>query len=96
MPGINRLVLDLLKPNEIDTVDFAQSIAEIDGVEGVNAALLETDKQVQNLKLTIEGEDIDYDAVEQTITDLSGTIHSIDEIAYGERLVEESRTPQDD
>ena len=95
MSSIKRLVLDLLKPNEVETVEFARSLAEIEGVEGINASLLETDKQVQNLKITVEGEAVDFNAVEQTITDLGGTIHSIDEIAYGDRLVEESSTPQD-
>ena len=95
MGSIKRLVLDLLKPNEVETVEFARSLAEIEGIEGINASLLETDKQVQNLKITVEGEAVDFKAVEQTITDLGGTIHSIDEIAYGDRLVEESSTPQD-
>ena len=95
MSSIKRLVLDLLKPNEVETVEFARSLAEIEGVEGINASLLETDKQVQNLKITVEGEAVDFNAVEQTIMDLGGTIHSIDEIAYGDRLVEESSTPQD-
>ncbi|MFB6112978.1 MAG: DUF211 domain-containing protein [Halodesulfurarchaeum sp.] len=95
MSSIKRLVLDLLKPHEIETVEFVRSLSEVRGVEGVNASLLETDNQVQNLKLTIEGKNVDYEAVTETITNLGGTIHSVDEIASGERLVEAVTTPQD-
>ena len=95
MSSIKRLVLDLLKPHEVENVEFARSIADAEGVEGVNVGLLETDKQVQNLKLTIEGDAVDVRAVQETIEDLGGTIHSVDEIACGDRLVEESPTHQD-
>jgi hypothetical protein len=95
MSSIKRLVLDLLKPHDVENVAFARSVADVDGVDGVNVGLLETDKQVQTLKLTIEGDAIDVRAVEETIEDLGGTIHSVDEIACGDRLVEESPTHQD-
>jgi hypothetical protein len=95
MAVIRRVVIDILKPHEPGSVEFAQRIADLDGIGGVNAALVETDQQVQNVKLTIEGEDIGYDALSEVIVDLGGTIHSIDEVACGEYLVEESRTPQD-
>jgi len=95
MVNVRRLVLDLLKPHDPDVVVFAESVAGCEGVAGVNAVLLETDKEVQNLKLTIEGEAIPVDLVHETVEDLGGTIHSIDEVVCGERIVEESETPQD-
>ncbi|HKL29029.1 MAG TPA: DUF211 domain-containing protein [Natrialbaceae archaeon] len=95
MSSIKRLVLDLMKPNEIENVEFARTIAGMDGVDGVNASLLESDKKVQNLKLTIEGEAIDDGEITNTIENLGGTVHSVDEVACGDRLVEESPTHQD-
>ncbi|WP_232688783.1 DUF211 domain-containing protein [Halobacterium zhouii] len=95
MSTIKRLVLDIMKPNEIETGEFARRLAKTDGADGVNATLIESDKKVQNLKLTIEGDDVDADTVEGTIEDLGGTIHSVDEVACGDRLVEESPTHQD-
>jgi len=95
MSSIKRLVLDLLKPNEVENVTFAKRIADLKGVAGANVSLLESDKEVQNLKITIEGEAIDDKRVEKTIEDLSGTIHSVDEVVCGERMVEESSTHQD-
>lgn len=95
MSSIRRLVIDLLKPNEIENVEFARTIAELDGVDGANVSLLESDKDVQNLKITIEGENIDNDVVTSTVENLGGTVHSVDEVVCGDRMVEESSTNQD-
>ena len=95
MSSIKRLVLDLLKPNEIENVEFARTLADLDGVEGANVSLLESDKDVQNLKITIEGGSIENDTVASTIENLGGTIHSVDEVVCGDRMVEESSTHPD-
>lgn len=95
MAPIRRLVFDVLKPHEPATIDLAGRVADTEGVTGVNATLLEIDKEVQNLKLTVEGDAIDYDTVEAVIEDSGGSIHSIDQVACGEHLVEDSPTPQD-
>ncbi|WP_224450059.1 DUF211 domain-containing protein [Haloprofundus salilacus] len=95
MAPIRRVVLDLLKPYEPPTDQLASELAGLDGIDGVNAKLVETDQEVQNLKLTVEGGHIDYERLESTIYDLGGSIHSIDEVAAGEYIVEESETPQD-
>ena len=95
MPDMKRLVLDVLKPHEPDIREFADATSRCDGVAGVNAALVETDREVQTIKLTIEGDAIDDDAVEAAVADLGGSVHSIDEVVIGEALVEQSDTPQD-
>jgi len=92
---VRRVVLDLLKPHDPTTLEFAQRVADAEGVTGVNATVIEVDAEVENVKLTVEGEGIDFDAVEAAVTELGGSIHSIDQVACGEHLVEESETPQD-
>lgn len=95
MPPIRRIVLDVLKPHEPSMLEFAQRTAECEGVDGTNAILVEIDEDVQNIKITIEGNDIDYDALKAVIDELGGSVHSIDEIVCGDAVVEESKTPQD-
>jgi len=95
MVDVRRLVLDLLKPHEPDVVTFAESLADREGVAGVNVVLVETDKEVQNVKMTLEGDSIPVGAVHDAVNDLGGTVHSIDEVVCGETVVEESKTPQD-
>lgn len=94
MVEIKRVVLDVMKPHDPSVLEFADTTASCPGVDGVNAVLLETDREVQNIKLTVEGTNIDFDAVESSIDSLGGTVHSIDEVACGEDLVEESETRQ--
>ena len=95
MAAIQRLVLDVLKPHEPPTLTFTQQVAEAESVAGVTTTLIELDKDVQNVKLTIEGETIDYDDVEAIIEDAGGTIHSVDQVACGEYIVKDAPTPQD-
>lgn len=95
MAPIRRMVLDVLKPHEPTILEFAQDAAAIDGVEGVNAILVEIDEEVQNIKITVEGAEIPYDRLRERIDELGGSVHSIDEIVCGDRFVEESKTPQD-
>lgn len=95
MAQTRRLVLDLLKPHNPPMLEFTHDIADLEGVTGVNAAVLEVDEEVENIKVTIEGDDIDFDAVEETVTRLGGSLHSVDQVACGDRLIEETETPQD-
>lgn len=95
MAPIRRLVVDVLKPYEPPMLAFTQQVAEAESVVGINATLIELDKEVQNVKLTIEGEGIEYDDVEAIIEDAGGTIHSLDQVACGEDIVEDAPTLQD-
>lgn len=95
MAPIRRLVLDVLKPHAPETVEFARDVASAPGVSGVNALLLETDREVQNIRIVVEGEDIDVADVEHRVTNLGGTVHSIDEVVAGDEMVESRDVPQD-
>jgi hypothetical protein len=95
MVPIRRLVLDVLKPHEPSIVDVAREVSSASGVRGTNAMLLEMDREVQNIRLVIEGDAIDDGEVERHITNLGGTIHSIDEVVVGEEMVESGDNPQD-
>jgi hypothetical protein len=95
MTETRRLVLDVLKPHEPSIIEFASTVEKLAGVEGVNASLVEIDEEVQNIKLTIEGEGIDDEEVKKEIEDLGGSIHSVDEIVCGNKMVEKTQTPQD-
>jgi hypothetical protein len=95
MTAVRRLVVDVLKPHDPPLVQFTERVADIDSVEGVSASLIELDQKVQNVKLTFEGEELDVDAIETGIENLSGTVHSVDQVACGAYVVEEQPTLQD-
>jgi hypothetical protein len=85
----------VLKPHEPPTLVFTQQVANADSVASVNATVIELDKEVLNLRLTIEGDAIEYDEVEAVIEDAGGSIHSVDQVVCGEDLIEDTPTPQD-
>ncbi|WP_435181780.1 DUF211 domain-containing protein [Halorussus sp. AFM4] len=95
MPPIRRIVADVLKPHEPSLAAFARQLADVEGIAGASVSLIELDKEVQNVKLTVEGEDVSTDRLEDAIEDLGASLHSIDEAAAGEYVVEERSTPQD-
>lgn len=95
MTDLRRLVLDVLKPHEPPLLEFTEHIATVESMDGIAVSLIELDNEVQNVKITIEGESLDYEAIEEAIDDLGGSVHSIDQVACGEYIVEERRTLQD-
>jgi len=95
MGTLRRVALDILKPHEPPLLEFTEHLSAVESVDGVSASLIELDREVQNVKLTIEGEDLDYAALEEAVGELGGTVHSVDQVAYGEYVVEERRTLQD-
>ncbi|MGA3359552.1 MAG: DUF211 domain-containing protein [Halobacteriota archaeon] len=95
MSQIKRLVLDVLKPHEPTNVQVASAIGDIQDVDGVNLSLYEVDQQTENVKITVEGTDVDFDLVLQTIENLGGVVHSVDEIIAGNKIVEEEETLHD-
>ena len=95
MTEIKRLVLDVLKPHHPTIIEMARRISVIKGVSGVNCTLEEVDRETESVKITIEGPSIDFESIEETISDCGAVIHSVDSVSAGKHLVEEVETPQD-
>ena len=95
MGKIRRLVLDVLKPHEPTIIELASQLSDLDGVEAVNISIYEIDLRVENAKITIEGDNINYEIAEHVIQENGGTVHSIDEVVAGKMIIEDAETPQD-
>ncbi|MGQ9588089.1 MAG: DUF211 domain-containing protein [Thermoplasmata archaeon] len=95
MSELKRLVLDVLKPHHPTIIEVARRIGVLNGVSGVNCTLEEVDRETESVKITIEGTSIDFESVEETISDCGAVIHSVDSVSAGKKLVEEVETPQD-
>ncbi len=94
MANTRRLVLDVLKPHRPSILDMAQEVSELDKVESVNAILCELDEKVENIKITVVGNQLDLDEIEKAIKKLGGSLHSIDEAVCGKEIIDEVKTPQ--
>ena len=92
---IRRLVLDVLKPHKPSVVELSLALSNLEGIEGVNVIIYEIDQQVENVKVIVAGENIDFETIKNKLVEMGATIHSVDEVAAGKRIVEEVKTPQD-
>ena len=92
---IRRLILDVLKPHKPNVVEVSEALSHLEGVEGVNIIINEIDQQVENAKVIVAGIAINFEEIQEKLEEFGATIHSIDEVAAGKRIVEEVKTPQD-
>ena len=95
MANIRRVVLDVLKPHSPSIIELSTKIADLPGVYGVDISLIEMDQKVENVKITCEGDSINYEKVEQVIKQNGGSIHSLDKVSVGTSMIEEVTTHQD-
>jgi len=95
MANIRRLVLDVLKPHSPNLVDLATQLADIEGIVGVDISLIEMDQKVENVKISCEGDEIDFEKVERVIIQNGGSIHSLDKVSAGTSMIDEVTTQQD-
>jgi len=77
---LKRLVLDILKPHQPNALEFSCNLAKVGKDYHVVLTVLEVDENTETVQAVIEGNDIDFEAVQQAISDMSGSLHSIDEV----------------
>ncbi|MFO7918952.1 MAG: DUF211 domain-containing protein [Anaerolineae bacterium] len=92
---LRRIVLDVLKPHNPSIIELAQELAALPHVDGVNVNIYEMDRNVENAKVTLEGDDLNYQSILGVIQTAGGTVHSIDEVVAGKMLIEDAPTLQD-
>ncbi len=80
MATLKRMVLDVLKPRHPNIIDFAAAIAELGRDYRVTVKVEEVDDKTESVMLSVEGESLDFEAIQQSIQALGGSLHSIDEI----------------
>lgn len=79
MIRLRRLVLDILKPHEPNVLEFSTLLAEQENLR-VTLTVLEMDDKTETLKVVIEGPDIDFERIQNEISDFGASLHSIDEV----------------
>lgn len=88
--NVRRLVLDVDKAVDRPTLlDLAEAISRVPGVEAVNLTVTEIDIETVGFNVTIEGENLSYEALARAIEHTGAVVHSIDQLVAGNRIVEE-------
>jgi len=92
---LKRLVLDVLKPHKPSVVELSLELSRLKGIDAINVIMNEIDQQVENVKIIVAGTNINFESLKNKLEEMGATIHSVDEVAAGKRIVESVRTPQD-
>lgn len=80
MVSVKRIVLDVLKPHQPNALEFSQSIAKTGVDYRVRLTVLEVDENTETLQIEVEGNAIDFEAIQSAISAMGGSLHSIDEV----------------
>ena len=86
--NIRQLLLDvdkaIVRPS---LLDIAAAIDACPGVEAVNITVEEIDIETVGMNVTIEGANMDYEQIVRAIESTGAVVHSLDQIATGDRVV---------
>jgi len=78
MALLKRLVLDVLKPHQPNALEFSRKLAAVGLDYHIVLTVIEVDEKTETIQLVIEGNDIDFEALQNVITSMSASLHSID------------------
>jgi len=86
---VKRLVLDILKPHQPNSLEFSRTLAEVGDDYQVNLTVIEIDENTESVEVEIRARDIDFEAVQAAITEMSGSLHSIDVVEVSSESAQE-------
>ncbi len=75
---VKRLVLDVLKPHLPSSLEFCTRLAEVGDDYAVSLSVHEVDQDTETVEVSIEGYDLDFEAIQAVITKMSSSLHSVD------------------
>ena len=89
---IRRLVLDVMKPHEPSIISLAQQLGNAKGISGVDITVVGVDRRVESARITLEGDNINYEKIKKIVEDNGGTIKSMDKVSAGIKMVHQSHS----
>jgi hypothetical protein len=86
--NIRQLLLDvdkaIVRPS---LLEVAATIDTYRGVEAVNITVEEIDIETVGMNVSIEGVGMDYEPISRASESTGAVVHSLDEIAIGDRII---------
>jgi len=83
--SLKKVVIDALKPREIDILDLSKAICLHNGIDNVSISVIEMDVKTETIKITVTGDDIDLNEIKKIVERYSTAIRSIDEISVAKQ-----------
>lgn len=83
--AIRKVILDALKPRDLDLRELSSRICSLDGVNEVEIEVREVDAKTETIKIIVKGENICYDEVQEELSELGVAVRSLDGIVVFKR-----------
>jgi uncharacterized protein len=83
MGKINKLVLDVAKPQEPGIVEFAKKLEGLKGVESVNIVLKGVERKVENILITVNGGGMEAGEIMDAVEKMGASIKNTAEVSAG-------------
>lgn len=77
---VKRVVLDVLKPHQPSAIEFSQAIADVGSDYSICLNVIEMDENTETIQIEVQGNAIDFEAIQSAISSMGGSLHSIDEV----------------
>ncbi len=84
---IKVIEVDVLKPHKPNLVELGKALCGIKTVGNANLSVYAIDEKTESIKVTLEGDNIDFEAVEKIIDAYGAVIHSVDKVIVGKKKV---------
>ena len=81
------LVLDILKPHRPSILEFGKMICSEKSIENANISVYAVDEKTESVKVVLEGQDINFERIENLIERNGAAIHSMDKVVLGKKKV---------
>ncbi len=78
---LTTITLDILKPHEPSILDLAEKVNALKGVKKVIINISEVDAETETIKMSVIGNNINFQEIKRTIEENGGAIHSIDHVS---------------
>ncbi|NIQ05103.1 MAG: DUF211 domain-containing protein, partial [Candidatus Korarchaeota archaeon] len=64
-----------MKPHYPSVVELSEALSQLEGIEGVNVVIYEIDQEVENVKVIVAGNSIDFETVKKKLNEMGATVH---------------------
>lgn len=90
LPKIRVLVLDLLKPHKPNIAEFGQVLCLTKSVQNANLSVYAIDEKTESIKAVLEGTELDFEKIKESVEDFGAVIHSVDKVVVGAKKIIEA------
>jgi len=84
---IVKIVLDVMSPAQQSIVDLVEVLSENENVSRVDITLSELEKNVEDFKVTMEGNGLDFEKIRGTINEFGAVIRNVDNVISAEEFI---------